>query len=391
MPIQYAGGTNVSATFTGDSRQAIMSNILAQLLTAGWSNQSGATGSGTGPGKVATFTVTIASPGVVTLSGHGFNGGERVILQTTGALPTGLSVNTVYFVKFIDANTFNLATTLGGANINTSGSQSGTHTLNTESILVQTAATTQSLALRCRIKDNRGNCVQFSIENTTALLVGNNSTTQGGNLLPAASKTFRIIANKYQFLVMVPGVFNTARNLVFVSCPYIPAPNTVPADAGIMICDSLSDTSTTLPSNWRNVLGIVQNTLPNFQVMWGASIWENSNNTFNNASYFSCPNFFVGAPAVAAQMGYSTGGVLATYRWASNQIITSDPLLQWGLSAFGDEPMLRAQLWDALLIHNSYSGDVTTTFDSHNWRTVTNNNAGSSGQHPRGTLIVVEP
>lgn len=76
----------------------------------------------------ATCTMTSASPCVVTLAGHGYLGGERIMLATTGALPTGLSANTIYFIKFIDANTFNLSLTSGGANINTSGSQSGTHT-----------------------------------------------------------------------------------------------------------------------------------------------------------------------------------------------------------------------------------------------------------------------
>ena len=77
----------------------------------------------------ATCTMTIASPCVVTLAGHGYLGGERIMLATTGALPTGLSINTVYFIKYINANTFNLSLTSGGANINTSGSQSGTHTV----------------------------------------------------------------------------------------------------------------------------------------------------------------------------------------------------------------------------------------------------------------------
>lgn len=77
----------------------------------------------------ATCTMTIASPCVVTLAGHGYLGGETIMLATTGALPTGLSQNTIYYIKYIDANTFNLSLTSGGANINTSGSQSGTHTV----------------------------------------------------------------------------------------------------------------------------------------------------------------------------------------------------------------------------------------------------------------------
>ncbi|MEY3471381.1 MAG: phage tail collar domain, partial [Chloroflexota bacterium] len=49
-------------------------------------------------------------------------------LQTTGALPTNLVANTTYYVVSAAANTFQLASTRGGTAINTSGTQSGTHT-----------------------------------------------------------------------------------------------------------------------------------------------------------------------------------------------------------------------------------------------------------------------
>ena len=74
-------------------------------------------------------TVTIASPGVFTLNGHGLINGDPVRLSTTGALPTGLNTTTTYFVVGADANTFRLSATVGGAAINTSGTQSGTHTV----------------------------------------------------------------------------------------------------------------------------------------------------------------------------------------------------------------------------------------------------------------------
>jgi len=73
-----------------------------------------------------TITLTIASPCVVTLVSHGF-------LTTTGALPTGLTANTLYYVIYVNATTFRLATSYANAvastAINTSGTQSGTHTL----------------------------------------------------------------------------------------------------------------------------------------------------------------------------------------------------------------------------------------------------------------------
>lgn len=71
-----------------------------------------------------TFTVTIASPGVVTFSVP-LADGTAVTLSTTGALPTGLAAGGTYYV----VNGVNLATARGGTAINTSGSQSGTHSL----------------------------------------------------------------------------------------------------------------------------------------------------------------------------------------------------------------------------------------------------------------------
>ena len=48
--------------------------------------------------------------------------------ETDGALPTGLAIDTVYYVvETVAANTFSLALTKGGTAITTSGSQSGIH------------------------------------------------------------------------------------------------------------------------------------------------------------------------------------------------------------------------------------------------------------------------
>lgn len=75
-----------------------------------------------------TVTISIASPGVVTWTGHGLTANTPLKLATTGALPTGLTAGTEYYVKTVlGANTFTLSSTVGGAAINTSGSQSGSH------------------------------------------------------------------------------------------------------------------------------------------------------------------------------------------------------------------------------------------------------------------------
>jgi len=85
------------------------------------------------------FTITIASPGVVTTT-ISLADGEAVSLLTTGALPTGLTVGTLYYVVNSTGTTFNLAATPGGAAINTSGTQSGAHSFSTRGVPITSLA-----------------------------------------------------------------------------------------------------------------------------------------------------------------------------------------------------------------------------------------------------------
>jgi len=80
--------------------------------------------------KVATVTISNASPGVVTLASHGFVANDPVVFSTSGSLPTGLTPGTTYYVKTVlTANTFTVSATAGGAAINTSSAGSGTHSV----------------------------------------------------------------------------------------------------------------------------------------------------------------------------------------------------------------------------------------------------------------------
>jgi hypothetical protein len=77
----------------------------------------------------STVTISIAAPGVITWAGHGLSVNDTIRFTTTGALPTGLAINTTYYVKqVLSANTFTVSTSAGGAAVTTSGTQSGTHT-----------------------------------------------------------------------------------------------------------------------------------------------------------------------------------------------------------------------------------------------------------------------
>lgn len=83
------------------------------------------------PVKTATVTITIATPGVVSWAGHTLTDGDPVSFSTTGALPTGLTAGTTYYVVNSASGTFQVAATVGGSAITTSGSQSGVHTATT--------------------------------------------------------------------------------------------------------------------------------------------------------------------------------------------------------------------------------------------------------------------
>ena len=80
-----------------------------------------------------TVTITIASPGVVTFT-VSLVEGTAVSFTTTGALPTGLSAGTTYYLRNVSGLTANLSATPTGSVITTSGTQSGVHSMILEDV-----------------------------------------------------------------------------------------------------------------------------------------------------------------------------------------------------------------------------------------------------------------
>lgn len=80
--------------------------------------------------RVATCTISNASPAVVTVT-NTFVANEPIVFSTTGALPTGLTAGTVYYVSAtsLSGSSFKVSATAGGALINTSSAGSGTHSV----------------------------------------------------------------------------------------------------------------------------------------------------------------------------------------------------------------------------------------------------------------------
>jgi hypothetical protein len=130
---KYFGSNSVTATGV---QNAILSHYHFKTTTQDWMTQNG------------TFTVTIATPGRITKTAHGFITGDPVHLKTTGALPTGLVVDTTYYVIKDDADHFWLATTKAnadaGTKIATTGSQSGTHTVRAGSAWISITPSSDS-------------------------------------------------------------------------------------------------------------------------------------------------------------------------------------------------------------------------------------------------------
>ena len=89
----------------------------------------------------ATFSVTIAGPAVLTTTTT-LNEGDALMFTTTGALPTGLAVGTVYYAKNVSVGgtTCNLSATYGGADITTTGTQSGVHKISIRGIPLSSLA-----------------------------------------------------------------------------------------------------------------------------------------------------------------------------------------------------------------------------------------------------------
>jgi hypothetical protein len=247
--------------------------------------------------------------------------------------------------------------------------------------MLTSATTPQGCAINVRMKDNGGVCVSFSLESTDGVLVGTNSTTvAGGYLNPGSSLTFRIVCNKYQAFIYVTPPTTPARGFVAFGVPWMPTwMASVTTRIGWMWGNSSTDTTTTIGVTPRTGLFQSSTGTSNFaqQAMYNSNIW--SINSSVNA------NGCLGLIPVGVAF---SGAVLACQYWETGHSVLSDALIGWGAAA-PPTPVakLKGMLWDAVISSDTTAGDLTTTFDSHNWIVVTDNNA-ASGVNGRGTLVV---
>lgn len=289
MSLQLSGGTLVNTTFTGDTRQAIVTGLEAALASAGWSTISG--------------------------------GGSANVKMESAATPSGFKVR----VRLIEPGS--------------------------------------------------GSCAQIKLLDSTE------SFTQTGAfyLNPGASKTFRVIACRYQFFIFVPGPI-VSREFAAVGCPYIPAAYTgVINQAFWAHGNAINDGDTTLRNSFRTRMHSsgANNELPNQCYLVNSSFWEINNNANANQG--------------SSNLVVPSGGshlVLGGYRWHDGNGLLTEPLIAYGDVTNG-EPKIRGQLWNALLsttpqtIESSFSISGNSFF-------VISNDTGTT-QHAPGSLLLVIP
>lgn len=131
---EIGGTTRQTVTFNAaaSGQVAVAANVPhtnfpgADVLYIGyWADDGRFIGSGAN-GALKDFT-GVASTDVLTSNSHGYSDGMTVALlaPTTGSLPTGLSADTIYYVRDATTNTFKLAATPGGTAINLTADGSG--------------------------------------------------------------------------------------------------------------------------------------------------------------------------------------------------------------------------------------------------------------------------
>ena len=141
-------GTTSASAVSFDPSNSNITSVNVQNALKELDLRSGAKGGGTdrvffendavigssytiGSTSFQTVSISIASPAVISLANHGFFIGQKLVFQTTGSLPSGLTANQVYYViaEGLTTSNFQVSATLNGTAVTTIGTQSGAQTV----------------------------------------------------------------------------------------------------------------------------------------------------------------------------------------------------------------------------------------------------------------------
>ena len=94
-----------------------------------------------------------------------FSAGQEITFSTTGTLPTGIVAGTGYFILAtgLSSSSFEISTTVGGSPVNTSGTQSGTQTVNTITLVDLISFTSQFSEYEIAFEDMTSNTANVAL------------------------------------------------------------------------------------------------------------------------------------------------------------------------------------------------------------------------------------
>lgn len=454
MAIAYAGGTNVYASMDGSAPNALMDDIRAKLLAAGWSDA----------GSTKAYSI-------LTFTGAPSNNNTIVIDTTTYTFKTTLT-GAAYEVKIgatAAANASNLYDAINNNSAN-EGVTYGTGTAAHATCEAVDPAGGAALTVRYKTGGTSGNRIAFteSLSNATA----SSATFYGGGwwlnsavtpdglsmqirmeyysstrvdfyacpqndytvisshvginspylyLLTLATRAFRIIANRYQVVIFLPGVSSGDGTQISWGVPYLPynlkpyriasATNTSPIVIETASAHGRSTGDTVFIANCTgNTAANGEHTVTYVDATHLILDGTAGNGDYNANSgcmagpsqiareiWVSAASFSAGGPAglfrhtMAAQPSSSEAVyiLLNQYHWdaawsngsgmpqlflptygvtfQNSQSIFAEPLLQFG-TAYNAVSEIRGQLWDAIVVNRSFPMDLEPpNFDGHSW------------------------
>lgn len=251
----------------------------------------------------------------------------------------------------------------------------------TTNLKMACAATPQSNQIRVRIFDDGANCVRIRVMNVAETIV----MADSGYLLPAASKTFLINANRHQFAIWSSGSI-AARDFVMVSAMYIPNHLTSITTLAFLISQSNSDTDVGSRGGFR-----VGTSLRHPSTGFNGNFFGLVNSTVMEHVGDGSTTARQGIPSLVSPRPSDTTSSPQQTVWHDGSVFIIEPLIGWGLADITDPFRVYGQIWNASLITDAFTMDtVPTAFNGRNWINLTSNNTGTT-YSSRGSLFLTTP
>jgi len=130
LPSPFTGSTPyyvIAAGLTADAFELSLTLAGTAINTGLTATSTCVISTNTGTG--GTCTISNGTPATITKAGHGYTAGNVILFNTTGGLPNGLLLNTLYYVLAPATDTFTVALTVGGTAINTTSAGTGVQSI----------------------------------------------------------------------------------------------------------------------------------------------------------------------------------------------------------------------------------------------------------------------